>query len=148
MKAKISIAFVLAIMMVACKKDKFTTKPQLSFTSVNTEVLSPNQSVIFTLHYTDREGDVQQTLFVQKVTKNCTASDFEAPYQIPQTLPKQANAEGDIQVRFSYGGVPYPQIKEPACLQNDTCVFRFALSDLEGNTSDTIVSPQLVIIKR
>jgi hypothetical protein len=46
-------------------------------------------------------------------------------------------------------GLGYPLIKEPICPgQNDTCVFRFALNDKANNTSDTITSPQIVLIKR
>lgn len=150
MKAKVLIAALIAISFAACKKDKFTTKPQLEFKEVSPTVLQPNQSIIFTLHYTDREGDIQDSLFVQKVTQNCENSNFQQLYPIPSDVPKQSNAEGDIQVRYSYGiGLGYPPIKEPACIsQDDTCVFRFVLKDVEGNTSDTISSSQIILIKR
>ena len=150
MKTKLLIVLIMALGIAACNKDKFNTTPGLTFTDVNTTQLSPNQSIVFTLHYTDKEGDIQSTLYVQKITKNCEASNFESLYAIPAEVPKQTNAEGDIQVRFGYGvGLGFPAIKEPACPgQNDTCVFRFALTDLANNTSDTITSPQIVLIKR
>jgi hypothetical protein len=102
------------------------------------------------MHYTDKEGDIQSNLYVQKITQNCEASNFEGLYAIPEELPTQKNGEGDIQVRYGYGvGLGYPSIKEPICpAQNDTCVFRFALNDKANNTSDTITSPQIVLIKR
>ena len=77
MKAKVLIAALIAISFAACKKDKFTTKPQLEFKEVSPTVLQPNQSIIFTLHYTAREGDIQDSLFVQKVTQNCENSNFK-----------------------------------------------------------------------
>jgi hypothetical protein len=150
MKTKLLIATLTALCLTACKKDKFTTKPQLTFKEVNTQELAPNQIIRFTMHYTDREGDIQDTLYVQKITQNCEASNFEAFYPIPSDVPPQKNGEGDIQVTYAYGvGFGYPAIKEPACPgQNDTCVFRFALGDVKGNTSDTISSPQIILIKR
>ena len=150
MKTKLLIVALIALCLTACQKDKFTTKPQLTFKSLNTQQLAPNQIIRFTLHYTDREGDIQDTLFVQKLTQNCELSNFEAFYPIPTDVPEQNNGEGDILVTYAYGiGLGYPGIKEPACPgQNDTCVFRFSLGDVEGNTSDTITSPQIVLIKR
>jgi hypothetical protein len=150
MKTKLSIAVLTALCLTACTKDKFSTTPTLTFKDVNTTVLSPEQAIRFTLHYTDKEGDIQNTLFVEKIAQNCSDSHFAEAYQIPTDLPQQKDAEGDIIVTFGYGiDLGYPPIKEPACPgKNDTCVFRFALSDLQNNVSDTITSPQIVLIKR
>jgi hypothetical protein len=150
MKTKLLITAVTALCLSACSKDKFSTKPELTFKSVNTQVLGPEQIIRFTLHYTDKEGDIQNTLYVQKITQNCDLSNFESAYQMPNNVPKQQNGEGDITVTFGYGvDLNVPPIKEPACPeQNDTCVFRFALTDLKSNTSDTITSPQIVLLKR
>ncbi len=150
MKTKLLIVLVTALCLTDCNKDKFTTRPQLTFKEVTTQELFPNQTIVFILHYTDREGDIQNTLYVQKITQNCGASNFESPYAIPSDVPPQSNGEGDIQVKYGYGAdLGYPPIKEPACQgQNDTCVFRFALTDKAKNTSDTITSPQIVLIKR
>ncbi len=76
MKAKILILFVIAVITNSCNKNKYTDKPQLSFKSVNTTVLNPNQVITFNIEFTDAQGDVQDTLWVQKVTKNCSKSDF------------------------------------------------------------------------
>ena len=40
----------------ACKKDQFTTKPQLKFKSVSPQVLYPNQVIEFQIEYSDKEG--------------------------------------------------------------------------------------------
>jgi hypothetical protein len=150
MKTKLLITAVTALCLSACSKDKFSTKPQLTFKSVNTPILAPEQAIKFTLHYTDKEGDIQNTLYVQKITQNCDLSNFESAYQMPTDVPTQQNGEGDITVTFGYGvDLNLPPIKEPACPgQNDTCVFRFALTDKQNNTSDTITSPQIVLLKR
>lgn len=150
MKTKLLIAALFIFGLTACNKDQFTTKPQITFKSVNTQQLYPDQIITFTLHYTDKEGDIQDSLYVQKITQNCDLSNFQELYQIPQSVPDQKNGEGDIVVTYGYGvSTGYPPIKEPACPgMNDTCVFRFALTDKQNNTSDTITSPQIVLIKR
>lgn len=150
MKAKLLIVLGFVVGLIACQKDKFNTIPTLTFVSVNTQELHPNEGIIFKFTFTDKEGDIQDSLFVQKITKNCEASDFDAFYLLPSDLPKKSNSEGELEVRYAYGvGYNYPAIKEPACQgQNDTCFFRFALKDKAGHTSDTVSSPQIVLIKR
>lgn len=150
MKTKLFITVLTCLCIAACNKDAFTTKPQITFKSVNTQVLASGQVIRFTLRYTDKEGDIQNKLYVQKVTQNCSLSDADDEYSIPGEIPTQKNGEGDIVVTYGYGPeTGYPPIKEPACPgQNDTCIFRFALTDKANNTSDTITSPQIVLLKR
>jgi hypothetical protein len=153
MNTKLLIAAAFTVLcLTACQKDKFTTKPQLTFKSVNTQVLYPNQLIQFTIHYTDREGDIQNTIFyIQKVTLNCSAtgSSFVDSMQLtPANVPKQNDAEGDVIVRYLYGvQTGYATLTGPRCAWNDTCYFRFALRDAAKNSSDTVMSPQIVIIK-
>jgi hypothetical protein len=140
----------ICVCIAACNKDQFTTKPQITFKSLNTQQLSAEQIIRFTLHYTDKEGDIQNKLYVQKITQNCSLSNFEDLYSIPADVPPQKDGEGDLVITYGYGvDLGYPPIKEPACPgQNDTCIFRFALTDKANNTSDTITSPQIVLLKR
>lgn len=149
MKAKVLIVLGIVFGLTACTKDKFNTKPSLTFVSVNTQELRRGQGIIFTMRFTDKEGDIQDTLFIQKITKNCPQSDFDDARILPPDIPKTNNSEGEILVRYAYGsGYIYPPIKEPACQGvNDTCVFKFVLKDKAGNVSDTVSSPQIVLIK-
>jgi hypothetical protein len=150
MKAKVLIIAFILVGITACTKDQFTTAPKLTFKQVNTQELSPGQLIEFQLEYTDKEGDIQDSIYIQKLTKNCVASNFEGLYAMPSDVPVQSNTKAEIDIRFAYGtNLGYPAIKEPACLgQNDTCVFRFVLSDKEKHSSDTILSPEIILIKR
>jgi hypothetical protein len=47
---------VLLLFAVACKKDKFTTKPQLKMRRVNSTEISGNQNLVFTILNTEKEG--------------------------------------------------------------------------------------------
>jgi hypothetical protein len=150
MKTKLLITTVAALCFAACSKDKFTTKPQLEFKTVNSDAIGPGQQLIITLRYTDREGDIQNYIHIQrKIVNDCIADTLGKPQSIPSNVPEKSNAAGDIIIRYSYSpDNTYPLIGEPSCAGNDTCIYRFALSDKAGNVSDTISSPPIVILKR
>lgn len=148
MRTKILILCGLTLIICGCKKNQFSTSPQLSFVSLSTEVLAPGNTITITLKYTDKEGDIQDSLFVQKLTQNCAQSNFDAYYKISDQVPAQQNSEGEILVTYGYlTGQAIPEIKGPVCLENDTCVLRFVLSDKMKNKSDTISTPPFVILK-
>ena len=156
MKAKLFISACALVILAACTKDQFTTAPQLTFTSVSTQTVAVDQLIVFTLEYTDREGDIQDSLFIQKQridicnTGGVTDSGFAVYYPMPSDVPTQKSAKGEIQVKFLHasGNPNYPDIGDPRCPGNDTCIFKFVLHDKAGNKSDTAYSPQIVVIKR
>lgn len=137
---------VICLAFISCGKDKFTSTPQLKFISQNTNVLDRGQIISFKLSFTDAEGDLQDSIFVQKLEPKCAQSGFSSRYPIP-TFPVTKNAQGEITVSFGYNVDNYPLIKAPQCNRNDTCIFRFMLKDKAQNRSDTVNSEVLVIIK-
>ncbi len=147
MKAKILVLAAL-IIMVACKKDNYTTKPQLKIKEISTEVLRPNNALVFTIEFTDAEGDIQDSIWVQKVEPKCINSNFTARYKIPEFTATK-NLKGEFEVCFSYGGTSgCPLIQGPQCAgKNDTCTFKFWARDKAKNMSDTVVSKTIVITR-
>jgi len=137
---------IIALILTGCKKDKFTSKPQLKFQSINTKVLDRGQIVSFILTYTDLEGDLQDSIYVEKVEPTCAASGFKTRYKLP-AFPGSRNSEGELNISFGYNVNNYPLITAPLCNRNDTCYFRFMLKDKAQNKSDTINSDVFVIIK-
>jgi len=151
MKTKLLILFstVIVLYLIACSKDKFATTPHLEFKSINSSVIAPGQQLIITLRYTDREGDIQNYLYIERNVPNCLQDSIRDAEAIPSDVPPKSNAEGDILIRFSYPpDQSYPLIGDPTCAGNDTCFYRFALADKAGNVSDTISTPPIVILKR
>ena len=136
----------ISLLIISCGKDKFTTAPQLKFKSVNTTELSKGQVLTFKLSFTDGDGDLQDSLFVEKIEPNCPDSYFKQKYKIP-VFPTSKNTEGDIEVSYGYNVSGYPLIKAPQCNRNDTCYFRFMLKDKAQNTSDTVQSETIIIYK-
>lgn len=137
-----TVLFSLVVFLfAACQKDKYQTTPQLKFENVNTKVLARNETLKFTLSFTDAEGDLTDQIFIQKVEPNCANSFFTAGYPLP-TFPSGKNQKGEVTVTFGYNDV------SPKCFpRNDTAIFKFILRDKAQHTSDTAVSPAIVILQ-
>lgn len=151
MNTKILIAALTTLCLAACSKEKFNTRPSLEFKSVNATVFQKGDLMEFVLKYTDKEGDIQNGLYVEEVTKvNCSGNNSSTTYPVPASVPLKNNSAGEIAVSYIYAtnsptGVP-PTYPGAGCQKNDTCYFRFALTDRANNTSDTVTSPQIVLV--
>lgn len=147
MKAKI-IGLLLTVVILSCNKDKFQTKPSLTIKNINTTELRNGQFLQITLEFTDAEGDIQDSIWVQKVEPKCFGSNFTARYKIP-TFPITKNLKGTFEVCYSYGSsTGCPLIQAPQCIgKNDTCVFKFWAKDLAKNISDTVTSKKIIIYR-
>ncbi len=137
---------VLCLLFIGCNKNKFSTTPQLKYKSVNTTKLFNGQIISFKLSFTDAEGDLQDSIYVEKVEPTCAASGFKSKYLIP-AFPTTKNAEGEIEISYGYNVSNFPFIKSPQCGRNDTCYFRFMLKDKAQNKSDTVNSETIIIVK-
>lgn len=143
------IAAIFVFLYSGCTKDKYTTKPQLNFKSVNSHTIKRGDLMIFNLEFRDKEGDVSDTLYIQNRTANCPASDYPAPafYKIPD-FPTSANVKGQLQVVFengtnNTGNVIYSGNR---CFKPDTTVFLFWMKDKANHVSDTVKIDKPMII--
>lgn len=139
MRYKAIFSILLIVIISGCNKDKFGSKPTLKFKSVNTHVLTNGQQLEFTLSFTDGEGDLAGSMYVEKYVPYCPESNFNEMDSIPK-FPTSKNQKGDLVVTYPYENI------SPRCQVNDTAVFRFAISDTKNNTSDTVTSPPIIII--
>lgn len=144
MRYRVLFCVVLLFAFSGCGKDKFETTPKITFSKVNTTELRAGQILQFTISFTDAQGDISDSIFVQEVVPECQASNFKQPYKVPE-FPSTSNQKGDIVVTFGYNADPYPNIA-PQCQKDETAIFRFALRDKAGNVSDTVSSPPIKII--
>ena len=154
MKTNYSLFFVLALVfLIACGKDKFTTKPQLRIKSVSTDVVPINGSVTFTIEFTDKEGDIKDTLFIGKVRLNKkvvpTIRDSFF-YVIP---PYPDTKKGDFIVNLNYiaiqSAIIAPTIPgtNPPQKESDTLLVKFVARDRDGNKSDTVTSGRVIVLR-
>jgi len=146
------LVFVLitGTVLAACSKDKFQTRPSLELKSVNGDTFSNQNDMNIEFEFTDKEGDVNDTLFMLKKRINTiqveTLRDTVA-IRIPD-FPK--NNQGFIRMRLST--VSYLESAQRPPVENgnahdDTLMIRFALKDKAGNVSDTVVLGPVYIIR-
>ncbi|HLL43336.1 MAG TPA: hypothetical protein VK369_09370 [Segetibacter sp.] len=146
MITKILITLISFCVLVGCSKDKYTAKPQLKYKSVNTKVLNRNETLTFVLEVTDAEGDIQDSIWVQEVPRNCSGG-FTSKYKMPDFTAVK-NLKGEINICYSYGvNLGCPTITSTCQNQNDSATFKFWIQDKAKNISDTISSEEVVIIK-
>ncbi len=148
MRTKILVSLTVIIFLAACTKQKYDTKPQITFKKASTTTLNHNETITFNMEVTDAEGDIHDTMWIQKVVRNCSSSNFTAKYKMPD-FASTKNLKAQLDVCFAYGNnLGCPVISGPACPnRNDTATFRFWIKDKGGNVSDTVVSPTIVILK-
>lgn len=145
--------FVAAIAAVACNKDKFQTAPQITIKSVNTKEVPYNGTLVVNLQYTDKEGDVSDSLFVLRERLN-KKGPFKAAI-LPNDIPTFPNtSKGEIQVSFAFqtaltAGISSIRIPgtNPSRYEPDTMVLKFVVRDKAGHASDTAVLNDIIVTR-
>lgn len=139
----------IAVLVFGCGKDKFTTKPQLKYKSVNNKKISGGQTLVFKLDLTDKEGDFTTLLGVKRFEPGCPASDFtdSLKFVIPPDFLKTKGNHGEVVVTLDQNNRGSNACFLPGgATRPDTAVFKFWTRDKAGNTSDTAVSEQIIIL--
>lgn len=138
------------MVVVSCSKDKFTTKPQLTFKKVNSDAFVTGQTMEFTIGFTDSEGDFPGKVYIERVTPGCVAdSNIKLVYDLPE-FPTSSNFEGNLKIIYGFNsniGLPVMTAPPAECGDTSSCYFRFAIQDKAGNKSDTINSSTIILIK-
>lgn len=138
------LVVITVLMITACGKDTFQSKPQLFLNSVSTTTVPVGGDLQIYMRLTDKEGDFQNTIWVKKVTTKCPSSNFADSllYSIPGDVPHTSNFDGEIKVSFTYAFE-----LQPRCTRPDTAVFSFWMKDEKGNQSDTVSTPPIIILR-
>jgi hypothetical protein len=143
----LSLSFVL----VACSKDKFETTPRIEIKGYNSrEIPEPppgfDTELVVTLNFFDKQGDIGEgTLYAERKRLNTIGQPQPGngrPDSYTQPIPAFTNKDqGEIIFRLRYD-----DLKDNLLVQ-DTIQFRFAVTDRANNTSDTITTEQIVILR-
>jgi hypothetical protein len=143
MKNYFLTGLLLLVIIVSCSKDSFQSKPQLTLTSVSSNVVPVNSGFQVTMRLTDKEGDFYDTIWVSKITTRCPSSNFADSllYRIPSDAPRVSNFDGEVVVTFNYFDI------QPRCVRPDTAVFSFWMKDEKGNKSDTVRTAPIIILR-
>lgn len=145
---------MFALAVVSCTKDKANTKPSLKFKSINGSEFFPNSTVNITLGFTDKEGDlsngtltyIRNRLNSKPIADPGSNDKIDTIFtQLPE-FPKSTT--GDVTVNIPYQFLdedPLPPTDSAnASLYNDTMVFKISVTDVAGNSSDTITTPEII----
>jgi hypothetical protein len=147
-----TLSLVLIVtLIVACGKDKFETKPTIEIKSISPNPVPINSSLVIELDYTDKEGDIADSLFVRKIRINQkkVASTLRDSFYLPLPGDAPEKNKGTIKLTLDYQGyvISASNPGAPPNAAPDSIIFRFALRDKAKNTSDTVES-NLVVVKR
>ena len=148
MKIKLLTTFLITLGCITCSKDSFNTKPTLEFDSVNGSVFAQPSVVTFKMQCTDKEGDVVDTIWVQRISKVAACGSLSRidSFPIPDFNPPK-NVKADFYFTYNYGSIFPPNLA--ACSQaDDTSFFRFWMHDKAQHISDTVQSPDIVLLKQ
>lgn len=138
---------ILILFLFSCKKSKFSSVPSLTFKSANTHLVNRGDVLIMTLSFTDAEGDLTDSLFIQEKVLNCAVGGFAKDIRALPVFNTTKNQEGEILVSYGYNNNYPSPLPNPQCNRNDTAIFRFVLKDKAQHKSDTAVSDKIVILK-
>ena len=141
------LIIVLSLVFFSCNKDLSGSSPGLTFKSVNATVIQPSQQVQFTLSFGDVNGDLD-SLYILKVSQSCHAFNDTAALSY---FPTFKNQVGTLLVTYvnGIGNGTQPTLSNTCNAGiNDTCYFQFKIKDLSGKTSDSVRSPQIVLIEQ
>jgi hypothetical protein len=145
----IALLLTFIVIFVACDKGKFETKPTLKVESLSTDFVRKSEDLDVTFSFTDKEGDVNDTLFVSRtrLNKRGIVTRPTIPYQIPD-FPN--SSKGEIVLRLSYasgltlGISPLSIPGQAGKFEPDTLLMRFILKDKANNKSDTATANVIV----
>jgi len=153
MHAKLSYLSVLLLLLTACGKNNFESKPKLTLVSAGPTTVRQGNLFVIQMEVADAEGDVQDSIFIRKVHVGrpaCIDNSVEIDRNIPN-YPSQKNTKFAFNVTFLYNQINggFVSLGGPACPNpvNDTSVFKIWVKDKAGNRSDTITTDRIVFLR-
>jgi len=154
MKTRIWLTLIVVFGMIACGKDKFETKPQLTLRSKSPDVVNKPDPLRLNIEYTDKEGDVSDSLFItrQRLNSKKPVTSKESPYDIP-SFPTMNKGEFEItldyfnDLTFNLSPISIPGSGNPAKNEIDTLRLKIVAKDKAGNKSDTLFVDNVYVIR-
>jgi len=105
MKVKLLIiALIIVVGFITCTKSSYNTTPTLKFLSVNNTVIPQQAPLNFELQCTDKEGDVVDTIWIERVSKvsGCYYLSRIDSFAIPDfSPPKNVKVEFDFNYNYA-----------------------------------------------
>ncbi|HMK04529.1 MAG TPA: hypothetical protein VK489_10070 [Ferruginibacter sp.] len=152
MRYSLILATVILV-FAACKKDKFTTAPQISYKSVDPNVVRLNlpfqQMPILTIKITDAEGDLglTDTDTARIYIKNLITGKTDSTMKFPDLSGVgKGNFEADVEIKID-GNILLEGTTRPTP-KTDTLYYEIYIKDFGKNKSNVIKTNDPVFIIR
>ena len=146
------VLLVITVVSEACDKDKFQTKPTLTLKSKNGDIIPSVSALVLDFEFTDKEGDIDDTLYVKKIRINTIkVPTIRDSFALPvPTFPK--HTQGEVRVTLDHGFYLISAINPPkdpvtGKNMNDTLMLKFALKDRFRNISDTVTVGPIIVLR-
>jgi len=141
-----SLLFLL--LFPGCSKDKYQTTPSLEIKSITPNPVPLNGTLTIDLNYTDKEGDIGDSIYVKKIRVNqkklATVRDsFYLGF--PGDVPDKT--KGTIRLTLDYNTyvISANNPGSPPNAAPDSLIFRIAIMDKGKHWSDTTESGVVVV---
>lgn len=145
------ILTIAILVFTACKKDKFTTAPQISYKSLEPNAVFTNlpfQTLpVLTIDVTDAEGDLglKGTDTSRIFIKNLLTGKIDSSRILPNISTSAGrNFKGDVSITLS-GGVLLEGTTRPSP-KTDTVFYEIYIKDFAKNKSNTVKTNAPVFI--
>ena len=133
------LPFIIVLMVVvSCNKGKLNTKPSIEVKHVNTTDVLPNEQLVISLNYKDKEGDlggglityIRERLNIKPITDPASNDKADTTRSIIPDFPKTTSGEIELKIDNAF------MSEDP--FDNDTMNFKIFVTDVAGNSSDTL----------
>lgn len=130
---------VVLLAFVACDKNKLNTRPSIEIKNVNTTDVLPGQQLVINLNYKDKEGDlgnglityIRERLNIKPIQDPASNDKADTTRSILPDFPKTTSGEIELKIDGTF------MSEDP--FENDTMNFKIFVTDVAGNSSDTLV---------
>ncbi len=139
MKQRFVLPLLLAILIVACSKDKFKTEPQVTIKSITPSTVFSGDVITIKGDYTDDEGDVDSVLIVYKWYNGATEIPVDTlRYTFARLNLPAKTRQADLRIDFEYNTNNIPDMVplSGVSLRDTTASFGLVLKDKKGQRSN------------
>ena len=146
---------LVSALILACSKNKLTTTPKLQLESINSKTVPVNGTLSLVLKFGDKEGDISDTFYVKKIRLNrravATVRDsffYKVPEVPARTYRGEFQIDMDYQTILSAISPPVIPGSNPPQKEADTLMLKLATKDKANHISDTLVIPQIIVVRQ
>ncbi|MDI9357676.1 MAG: hypothetical protein QM528_01880 [Phycisphaerales bacterium] len=151
MSPRILIALLIPFLFTNCKKEQDSNvRPTLSFVQFNNNIVATDAVVTAIINFTNNGRAIFDSIFIERISSVCPENvNVLESFKLP-SFNSNLFTKGQFDIYFSTSLISTPSyitFQLPKCSpKEDTSVFKIWITDIAGNTSDTVTTPPLYIL--